>query len=41
MNRDYYIKNATSSSCVTLFTAPFGRGTDFVVFDPIVKKKGV
>ncbi len=39
-NRNYHIKKATSSSTVTLFTAPFDRGTDFVIFDPIVQKEG-
>lgn len=31
------IKKATNSGQVTLFTASFGRGTDFIVYDPIVK----
>ena len=39
-DRNLFIKKATSSSRVTLFTACFGRGTDFIVYDPIVKKLG-
>lgn len=38
--RDYYINKATNSGVITLFTAPFGRGTDFVVCDPAVKTIG-
>jgi hypothetical protein len=38
MNRSYHIKKATTSGLVTLFTASFGRGTDFQIFDPIVEK---
>lgn len=34
--RDHNIDNATNSRTVTFFTAPFGRGTDFRVFDPVV-----
>lgn len=39
-NRQHYISKATESGRVTLFTAVFGRGTDFVVDDPIVKEIG-
>ncbi len=40
-NRAHHIKKATYSNTVTLFTAPFGRGTDFVIFDTIVEKLGI
>ena len=36
-----FIKKATSSSRVTLFTSCFGRGTDFIVNDPIIRQQGV
>ncbi len=40
-DRNFYISNATTSGLVTLFTACFGRGTDFIVNDSIVKERGV
>ncbi len=40
-NREHHIKMASREGQVTLFTANFARGTDFEVFDPKVKEKGL
>lgn len=39
--RDFYITKATNPEMVTFFTAPFGRGTDFVILEPNVKAMGI
>lgn len=38
--RDFVIRRAASIGQLTLCTAPFGRGTDFMCFDPRVEEKG-
>jgi hypothetical protein len=40
-NRENHIKMASREGQVTLFTASFARGTDFVVFNPKVKEQGL
>lgn len=39
-DRDNKIKKAANKNNITLMTNSFGRGTDFVLFDPSVSKLG-
>ncbi|CAF1389902.1 unnamed protein product [Rotaria sordida] len=38
--KENFIKHATGSGQVTLFTRTFGRGTDFICYDPAVASNG-
>ncbi|KAH3742925.1 helicase carboxy-terminal domain protein [Pelomyxa schiedti] len=40
VGRDEIIKNATNARQVTLFSRGFGRGVDFVCYDPVVNDNG-
>jgi preprotein translocase subunit SecA len=40
-NRETHVRMASKEGQVTLFTASFARGTDFQVFNPVVKEKGL
>jgi hypothetical protein len=40
-NRENHIKMASKEGQITLFTVSFARGTDFEVFNPVVKEKGL
>ena len=39
-DRDSRIKKATSQGNITFMTRSFGRGTDFILFDKNILKKG-